>query len=221
VPFSVPEGDVPGEDWLGYPTEPTELTVRTVTPTAEAAAAASHQDLRAGMGSASSRGRLSSAGRGPRSPNASLGAPWERPGSSGLHRAHPQGIQGFHANEPRPSSRSAAERLHASAEHFPNPMVLAPLLPGCAGHASEGPRGGKSRRQTPARSPARSPARGGAAAQRNKNSPTNLGPAWNQNFGAGQSCQGNATSGAPLPDVAAASVATPNLPTEVGITGWG
>ena len=92
------------EDWLGYPAE---------DPKAGAAG------LRAGLGSA---------GRAPRSPNASLGAPWERPGSSGLHRASTQGSQGFHLNQqPRPSSRSAAEALHASAEHFPNPMVSSEL----------------------------------------------------------------------------------------------
>ena len=228
VPSAVPEGEapgevpgeVPGEDWLGYPTE---RTVRALAPTAAAAAAAAVTvgGLRAGLGSASSRGRLGSGGRRPSSPNPSLGAPWERPASSGLHRAAPQGAQGLHTNEPRPSSRSAAERLHASAEHFPNPMVLAPLLP-MAGHISEGPRGSKSRRQTPVRSPVPSPVRGGAAGQRNNHSPTNLGPAWNQNFGSGHGCQGapptgNPTGTASLQDSASA----PNLPSEFGITGWG
>ena len=109
----------------------------------------------------------------------------------------------------RPSSRSAAERLHAStAEHFPNPAVLTPLLPS-PGHTSEGPRGGKSRRQTPSRSPARSPP---------LRSPVRSPGARGQ---LGQRNSPSTTLGADLPDLVAVSAATPSVPAEAGITGWG
>ena len=118
----------------------------------------------------------------------------------------------------RPSSRSAAERLHASAaEHFPNPVVLTPLLPS-PGHTSEGPRGGKSRRQTPSRSPARSPPQRSPARSPPLRSPVRSPGA------RGQLGQRNSPSphlGADLPDLVAFSAATPSVPAEAGITGWG